>query len=99
VTEAPEACGEYRLRERTGAGGVGEIFRAEARDATPVAIEGLLPECARDPVFVGMFLDEARLARRLRHPNIAEVYGHSHADGSRGLAAQSSSPTTSAPRM
>jgi serine/threonine-protein kinase len=35
-----------------------------------VAIKRLLPHYARDPEFVAMFLDEARLAARIRHPNV-----------------------------
>lgn len=76
MTEELGQCGEYRLLERIGAGGMGEIFRAEGPDGGTVAIKRLLPECARDPVFVGMFLDEARLAGLLQHENICDVYKH-----------------------
>jgi serine/threonine protein kinase len=70
-------CGRFRLLERIGAGGMGEIFRAEEDETgRVVAVKRLLKECARDPVFVGMFLDEARLVTGLRHPNICEVYEH-----------------------
>jgi serine/threonine protein kinase len=69
-------CGPYRLRERVAAGGMGEVFEATRADGGAVAIKRLLPECAKDPVFVGMFLDEARLAQRLRHPNICAVHEH-----------------------
>lgn len=55
---------------------MGEIFTARAPDGRRVAIKRLLPGCASDPVFIGMFLDEARLLLRLRHPNICEVYEH-----------------------
>ncbi|MBX3271821.1 MAG: serine/threonine protein kinase [Sandaracinaceae bacterium] len=70
-------CGRFVLLERIGLGGMGEIFSAE-EDGTGrrVAIKRLLPQCAKDPVFIGMFLDEARLAERLRHPNVCEVYEH-----------------------
>lgn len=68
-------CGRFRLLERIGAGGMGEIFRAEEDETgRVVAVKRLLKECARDPVFVGMFLDEARLVTLLRHPNVCEVY-------------------------
>src|SRR5690349_24298208 len=39
-----------------------------------VVLKRVLPERARDPAFVAMFLDEARLAAQLQHPNIAQVY-------------------------
>lgn len=70
-------CGRFRLVERIGAGGMGEIFLAE-EDGTGrrVGIKRLLSQCARDPVFIGMFLDEARLVTRMKHANVCEVYEH-----------------------
>ncbi len=41
--------------------------------ARTVAIKRLHPEFARDPEFVSMFLDEARLAARIRHPNVVST--------------------------
>jgi serine/threonine-protein kinase len=38
-----------------------------------VAIKRLLPHVARDPDFVSMFIDEARLAARIRHPNVVPI--------------------------
>jgi serine/threonine-protein kinase len=38
-----------------------------------VAIKRLFPQMAKDPEFVAMFLDEARLASRVRHPNVVTV--------------------------
>src|SRR6202162_828087 len=35
-----------------------------------VAIKRLHPQFAKDPEFVSMFVDEARLAARIRHPNV-----------------------------
>lgn len=71
-----ERCGRYVLAEKIGQGGMGEIWLA--RDSTdpsaaPVAIKRLLPDCASDPIFMGMFLDEARIATRLVHPAIARM--------------------------
>ncbi len=69
-------CGRYELLEPIGAGGMGEIFRARDGDGRVVAIKRLLPGCAKDPIFIGMFLDEARLLQRLSHPNVCEVFEH-----------------------
>src|SRR5262247_2277931 len=38
-----------------------------------VAIKRLHPQFARDPQFVSMFLDEARMASRIRHPNVVST--------------------------
>jgi serine/threonine-protein kinase len=39
----------------------------------PVVIKQILPHLARDPKFVEMFMDEARIAARIRHPNVVQV--------------------------
>lgn len=46
-------------------------LRTEGGFARVVAIKALFPQYARDPEFVKMFLDEARLTARVRHPNVA----------------------------
>lgn len=70
-------CGRFRLLERIGVGGMGEIFLAEEDETDRrVAIKRLLKACANDPIFIGMFLDEARLVERLTHPNICDVAEH-----------------------
>ena len=46
-----------------------------------VVIKRILPHWARDPHFVAMFLDEARLAAQLRHPNIAQVFDIGEEEG------------------
>lgn len=55
-----------------------EVFRARTRGAEgfekEVAVKRIHPHLASDEMFVRMFLDEARLAATLRHPNIAQVY-------------------------
>src|SRR6188768_2263821 len=38
-----------------------------------VAIKRLHPQFAKDPDFVAMFLDEARLAARVKHPNVVSI--------------------------
>src|SRR5688572_5208706 len=50
------------------------IARRHSDASAPyVVLKRVMPEQARNPHFVGMFLDEARLASRLHHPNIAQV--------------------------
>jgi serine/threonine-protein kinase len=49
-----------------------------------VAIKTILPQLAREPLFERMFLDEARIASSIHHPNVCEIYefgedrGHLH---------------------
>jgi serine/threonine-protein kinase len=47
----------------------------------PVAIKRLHPTIARDPELVAMLIDEARLAARIRHPNVVPVLDVVEADG------------------
>jgi serine/threonine-protein kinase len=51
-----------------------------------VAIKRLHPQLAKDPQFVAQFIDEARLASRVRHPNVVPVLDVFADDGELGLA-------------
>jgi eukaryotic-like serine/threonine-protein kinase len=70
--------GQYEVLARLATGGAANIFLARQPGAggfkTLVCLKTLLPERASDEEFVAMFLDEARLAARLSHPNCVEIY-------------------------
>src|SRR5688572_8588019 len=55
-----------------------EVFRATIRGAAgferEVAIKRILPNIAEDSEFIRMFIDEAKIAVQLSHPNIAQIY-------------------------
>src|SRR5687768_3296304 len=70
-----EICGvgRYRLLRHLATGGMAEIWLAED-GTTRAVIKVIAPERARDRQFVQMFLDEARVAATLHHPNIAQLY-------------------------
>jgi serine/threonine protein kinase len=73
VESAPERYGSYVVYEQIGKGGMATVHRAE--DATrkrQIALKRLLPTLQKE--HVALFLDEARLLRYLKHPNIAETY-------------------------
>lgn len=70
----PTRLGSYHLLERIGEGGMAEVFVAESGSGgSRVAIKRLRPDMTREPGFREMFHDEARLASRLRHPNIVPI--------------------------
>src|SRR5712692_10186387 len=74
-TELPEQLGSYRLIDRLGAGGMGEVWRAEdTRLLRPVAIKILSERIANDPEWKARFLREARTIAQMNHPNIATIY-------------------------
>lgn len=79
------AFGEYEVLARLATGGAANIFLARHGGARPpdrrlVCLKTLLPDRARDRDFVDMFLDEARLASRLEHPNCVQLYGFGKAE-------------------
>ncbi|MEM7449545.1 MAG: serine/threonine-protein kinase [Myxococcota bacterium] len=88
----------FQLIQRIGVGGMGEIYLAEvltgAYEGGRVAIKCMLPEASNDPVFVGMFLDEARLVTRLQCDQLCRVYERGFADGRYYLAMEYVEGTT-----
>jgi len=64
---------------------MGEVYLAEKVGpegfVKPVVLKCVLPQLAKDSSFVELFLDEARVAALLNHPNIAQVYDFGHVDG------------------
>ena len=70
-----ESLGHYKILDRIGAGGMGEVFRArDTRLGRTVAIKVIGPQIADDPARRELFLEEARAASTLSHPNIAALY-------------------------
>ena len=83
--ESGDTIGKYRLVDRLGRGGMGEVWLATASGdrgfAKDVVLKTLLPELDRDPLFVEMLAHEARVCARLNHPNLIEVFDFSEHDG------------------
>jgi serine/threonine-protein kinase len=76
----------YRLVDKLGAGGMGEVWKAV--DTTldrEVAIKILPEHFSRDPERLGRFEREAKLLAALNHRNIAAIYGLDESDGIRFL--------------
>ena len=78
---------QYRLAERIGEGGMGEVWRAtDTTLGRDVAIKILPAAFAADAERLARFEREAKLLASLNHPNIAGIYGLHEADGVRFLA-------------
>jgi two-component system LytT family response regulator len=75
----------YRILSKLGAGGMGEVFLAEdTRLHRKVALKVLLPEIAENADQLARFLQEARLASALSHPNAAHIYEIGQASSGKG---------------
>jgi serine/threonine protein kinase len=72
----------YRIIGLAGRGGMGEVYRAEDLKLEQTVALKLLPEeVARDEARLSRLLDEARIARRVSHPNVCRVYDIGEAEG------------------
>jgi serine/threonine protein kinase len=81
----PLVFGPYELLERIAAGGMAEVYVARRQGPRgfnkTVAVKRILPQLAQDPEFVAMFVDEARVAATLSHPNIVQVFDFGEQQG------------------
>jgi serine/threonine-protein kinase len=68
----------YQIVRKLATGGMAEIFLARHNSTDGfqrnLVIKRILPEFSEDPSFVQSFLDEAKLAGQLSHPNIVQIY-------------------------
>jgi serine/threonine protein kinase len=76
--ESANLLGKYRLLATLGHGGMADVYLAVAQGPAGfnklLVIKELRPGLAQDPEFLSMFMDEARLAARLHHPNVVQTY-------------------------
>lgn len=83
--EFPQPFGPYELLRRLGRGGMAEVFLAKAPsnhgDARLVALKRMHAQLSEDQSAVEMLVQEARLAMRFHHVNIAETFELGCQDG------------------
>lgn len=74
----PERFGPYLLLKKIGRGGMAELFLARQTGVAGfervVAIKRILPHLTEDREFVQMFVNEAKLAAQITHPNVVQIY-------------------------
>ena len=77
LENAPRRIGRYALHSRLASGGMASVHLGRLLGpvgfARTVAIKRLHPQLIKERSFVSMLLDEARLAARIRHPNVVPV--------------------------
>jgi len=87
LVDGPASFGPYRVAEKLAGGGMAEVYKVyhEARPNDPLALKLIRQDKNDEGAFRHMLVDEAKIAGRLRHPNIARVLGLHEADGELGL--------------
>jgi serine/threonine protein kinase/DNA-binding SARP family transcriptional activator len=89
-TNFPVLFGKYVLLEKIATGGMAELFRAmiigQQGFEKLVAIKRILPHLTDQTELVTAFIDEAKLAALLQHPNIVQIYDFGCVDGDYFLA-------------
>src|SRR6476660_9832793 len=73
----PQVLGRYMLLQRLSRGGMGEIFLAKhglVGFEKLAVIKKVLPNLAADDQFISRFVDEAQVAIKLQHVNVAQVF-------------------------
>jgi len=84
-----KSLGKYRIVDQLGAGGMGEVYRAEDSELQRhVALKVLPVELSADPQALARFKREARALASLDHPNIVSIHSVEEADGIRFLTMQ-----------
>jgi eukaryotic-like serine/threonine-protein kinase len=90
MATSPNRLGKYDLIARIAKGGMAEIYLARQRGVVGfsrlVVIKRILPHLAEEPQFVRMFLEEARLAALINHPNVVQIFDVDHAEGNYYIA-------------
>src|SRR5260370_19889836 len=74
----PTPFGKYLLQRKLAEGGMAEVYLARQAGIDGfeklVVIKRLLKHLLNEKDFVRMFINEARLAARLNHPNIVQIF-------------------------
>ena len=82
--------GKYKLVKLVASGGMAEVYLARKGGAAGfeklICLKRILPHLAKDKAFVEMFLNEARLAARLDHPNIVSIFDLGEVNGNYFIA-------------
>ncbi len=82
MSAQPAQIGPYRILKRIGTGGMGEVYLAmDERLDRRVAVKTIRPDSRSSSENRARFEQEARLAARLNHPSIVQVYDVLHHEG------------------
>jgi len=81
----PERIGRYELCFELASGGMASVYLARIDGVSGfeklIALKRIHPHLAKEKGYVDMFLDEAKIASRITHPNVCSVFDFGEADG------------------
>src|SRR5687767_1530117 len=81
--------GRYEIRSQIGAGGMGEVYLAQDTELErTVALKILPADVAADKQRMRRFIQEAKTASALNHPNILTIFEIGHADSTSFIATE-----------
>ena len=84
-----QVIGRYRIGELIGSGGMGQVFRAEDTELDrPVAFKVLHGDIAENDERVRRFIQEAKAASALNHPNILTIHEIGSFEGARFIVSE-----------
>ena len=79
--------GRYEIRSKLGEGGMGEVYLArDTQLDREIALKLLTADVSKDQQRLHRFLQEARAASALSHPNVAHIYEIGEAEGAHYIA-------------
>ena len=82
---APERIGRYELCFELASGGMATVYLARTHGSSGfeklVALKRIHRHLAKEKQYIEMFLDEAKIASRITHPNVCSVFDFGNADG------------------
>jgi len=77
-TPVGKTIGRYHVGYELASGGMATVYLASLRGAAGfekvLALKCIHPHLSKDPHFVDMFLDEARIASKVNHPNVVQIF-------------------------
>jgi serine/threonine-protein kinase len=89
IEPAPSALGKYRILAELGQGGMARVFLAVVHGPSGfsklVVVKTIRVHLSEEIDAITMFLDEARVAGRLNHPNVVQTYEIAEYDGRHAL--------------
>src|SRR5690349_2981028 len=90
VPALPFRLGRFTLCRELGAGGMATVYLSRMRLAAGlerlVALKTIHSHLAKERTFVDMFLDEAKIASQISHPNVCSVFDFGEVGGTYFLA-------------